>query len=279
MLRSPRRSDVLLRDLVHEHTGIFFEDGKAHVLIEKLTPLILERGFASALDYYYLLKYDDAAGEEWPRVMDALSVQETYFWREIDQVRAFVDVLVPEWVRDNPGAPLPIWSAACATGEEPLTIAMLLNEAGWFERIAIDLVASDGSPAAVEKARRGLYRERSLRSIPADFRGKYFTKEGALWRVSPGLHRAVRWATANLADEADVARLASVPFLFCRNVFIYFSPDTVRKTARLFCRHMRPPAYLFLSASESLFKLTNEFDLREIEGAFVYQRSPGRTSI
>lgn len=263
-----------MRDLIHERTGIFYDDGKGALLAEKLSPLAIERGFASLLDYYYLLKYDESAGQEWRRVMDALSVQETYFWREMDQVRAFVDVLVPEWVRDNPGVPLRIWSAACASGEEPLTVAMALNEAGWFDRLQIHISASDASEAAIQKAQRGSYRERSMRNLPDELRSKYFTKDdGALWNVDPALKRRIGWSTVNLVNESDVGPLASVPFIFCRNVFIYFSTETIRRTVGVFSKYMHRRGYLFVGSSESLFKLTNEFELREVCGAFIYQVS------
>src|SRR6185436_12723618 len=120
-------------------------------------PLVVERGFGSFLDYYYLLKYDDGAAE-WNRVMNALSVQETYFYREVDQVKTLVDVLVPEFFSKTRARPLRIWSAACATGEEPLSIAMALNEKGWLERAPIEIYASDASTNAIEKAKRGVYR-------------------------------------------------------------------------------------------------------------------------
>src|ERR671917_574898 len=89
-------ADRLLRDLIHERTGLFFDNGKGDILTDKLSPLVIERGFTSLLDYYYLLKYDEAAGDEWLSVMNALSVPETYFWREMDQVRGLPRALVPQ---------------------------------------------------------------------------------------------------------------------------------------------------------------------------------------
>ena len=148
-------ADKLLRDLIHERAGLFFDNGKGDLLKDKLSPLVIERGFTSLLDYYYLLKYDETAHDEWLNVMNALSVPETYFWREIDQVRTLVDLVVPQWFATRGHEPLKIWSAACATGEEPLTIAMALNEAGWLARAPIEIYASDASTAAIEKARRG----------------------------------------------------------------------------------------------------------------------------
>src|SRR5579871_6603415 len=134
---------AILRDLIHERTGLHYENTKRDLLASKLADRLLERGFESFLDYYYLLKYDASAEEEWPFLMDALSVPETYFWREMDQVRALVDVIVPQSFSTRPREPLRIWCAACSTGEEPLTIALALQEAGWFERAQYEIRASD----------------------------------------------------------------------------------------------------------------------------------------
>ncbi|MFL6281870.1 MAG: CheR family methyltransferase [Pyrinomonadaceae bacterium] len=269
-------ADRLLRDLIHERTGLFFDNGKADILTDKLSPLVIERGFTSLLDYYYLLKYDETAQDEWRNVMNALSVPETYFWREMDQVRALVETIVPRWFEARDAGPLKIWSAACATGEEPLTIAMALNEAGWLARVPVEIRASDASPAAIEKARRGVYRERSFRNLPAELRAKYFTQEGETktWRIDAKLHAGIEWGVVNLMDEAEVAPRAAADIIFCRNVFIYFSNQSISRTLRMFAAHIRPPGYLCVAASESLLRLTEDFELREIGDAFVYVRRP-----
>ncbi len=269
-------ADRLLRDLIHERTGLFFDNGKGDILADKLSPLVIERGFTSLLDYYYLLKYDEAAQDEWRSVMNALSVPETYFWREMDQVRALVEWVVPRWFAEPGAGPLRIWSAACATGEEPLTIAMALKEAGWLGRAPVEIYASDASPAAIEKARRGVYRERSFRNLPAELRAKYFTQEGATqtWRVDARLHACVEWGVVNLMDEAEVAPRAAANVIFCRNVFIYFSNQSIGRTVGTFASHIRPPGHLFVAASESLLRITEDFELQEIGNAFVYVRRP-----
>jgi len=151
----PEGTATLIRNLINERTGMFFDNGKGDLLMDKLSPLVIERGFSSYLDYYYLLKYDAAAGSEWQNVMNTLSVLETYFWREMDQMRALVRTMLPQWQARNPNSTVRIWSAACATGEEPLTIAMTLNEAGWFERTAVEIFASDASTNAIAQGRTG----------------------------------------------------------------------------------------------------------------------------
>lgn len=270
---------VLLRDLIHERLGLFYKDGKQDLLADKLSPLVIEHGFDSFLDYYYLLKYDEEAADEWRRVMDALSVQETYFWREMDQVRALVEEIVPAYFARRPAMPLRIWSAACATGEEPLTIAMALNEAGWLERAAIEIYATDASSAAIAKAQAGIYRERSFRSLPEHLRRRYFVPwrsperagfEPPQWQVAAWLRALIRWDVVNLVADKEVQRMPTMHVIFCRNVFIYFSESAIRRTVRLFGQILVAPGYLFVGASESLLRLTADFELQEIGGAFVY---------
>jgi chemotaxis protein methyltransferase CheR len=261
----------LLRDLIHDRIGVFFENGRYDLLRDRIAPLVVDRGFGSFLDYYYLLKYDEGSAEDWGRVMDAISVAETYFWREIDQVRGIVTRAVPELVKANPGATLRIWSAPCASGEEPLTIAMMLAEEGWYDRIPIEIHASDASPAAIERAKAGRYRERSFRSLPLALREKYFHQEEGTWTVAPALHRRIAsWSVVNLLDEPAVAARSAVPVIFCRNVFIYFSDAGIRRVVEQFARAMPSPAYLCVGASESLLRVTSRFELEELGGAFVY---------
>lgn len=261
---------TILRDLIHERTGLYYDLSQSDLLADKLSPRVIALGFRSFLDYYYLLKYDTVADDEWQSVINALSVQETFFWREADQIRALVDVLIPQYVAAHPGLPVRIWSAACATGEEPLTIALALHEAGWFTRASISIMGSDASPAAIEKARRGIYRERSFRSLAPDLRERYFKQTGGGWQIAPEIHARVSWKIANVTVEADIQHLSTAPFIFCRNAFIYFSEHTIRKTVCLFWKHQPPTGYLCVGASESLLRLATDYQLCEIGGAFMY---------
>lgn len=264
---------VLLRDLLHERTGIFFEPGRFDTMMDKLRGRVESHGFPSFLDYYYLLKYEPGAEDEWLHVMDAFSVPETYFWREAAQIRALVEVVVPAWFREHPGKPLRIWSAACATGEEPYSLAMALIEAG-FGRHPISIVASDASRSAIEHARQAVYRERSFRALPAELRAKYFVPaERGESRLLVERLLPVSFRRANVVSEVDTAELAAAPVIFCRNVFIYFSPESTRRTAQQFARAMPQGGHLFIGASETLLKLTPAFDLQEICDAFVYVRN------
>ena len=260
---------IVLRELIHERLGLFYQPGQIDQLADRLAPLVVARGLGSFMDYYYLLKYSNDP-VEWGRVMDALAVQETYFWREIDQIRAVVEHVVPTLVRTLGGRPLRIWSAPCATGEEPLTLAMMLEECGWTARAPIEIVGSDASPGAIAKARQGRYGRRAFRNLAPALREKYFVAAGDQWDVSPELHGRVSYDVVNLMVPEEVVRHAAAPVIFCRNVFIYFSDQSIRRALDAFARSMPVPAYLCVGASESLLRLGTRFELQEIGGAFLY---------
>jgi len=263
---------ALLRDLLAERTGLHYAEGREDILAERLASIAIDRGFRSYLDLFYLLKYENNPAD-WARVMDELSVPETYFWREVDQIRAVVDRVVPKLAEQAHGQPVRIWSVPCASGEEPLTIAMLLEESGWFNRVPIELHGSDASPAALARATDATYRDRAFRALPPSMKEKYFVPAAGGWRPIATLQSRVRsWSVVNLleADRAD--SLTSCPVIFCRNAFIYFSAAAIRKTVEIFASRMPRPSYLCVGASESLLNVTTAFALQEIDGAFVYAK-------
>src|SRR3954469_20202056 len=222
-LSVPEGVPELLRDLIHERVGTYFDASRLDTMIEKLEAPARARNCRSILDYYYCLKFDENG--EWNRAMDALSVQETYFWREMSQIRALVDVLVPQWF-ERRSTPLRIWSAPCASGEEPFTIVMALLEAGWGNH-PIQVIGSDASAAALTKARQAVYRESYFRALPPELRKKYFEGSGQNWKLSPQIVQRVHFQKANVLARSEISLLANSPIIFCRNLFIYFSPESI----------------------------------------------------
>jgi chemotaxis protein methyltransferase CheR len=261
---------TLLRDLIAQRAGIFFSDDKRDLLADKLSDVIAASGMTSYLDYYYLLRYDAEAERRWSELMDRLAVPETYFWRQPEQLLALARSVAPLHFERHPGLPLRIWSAACCTGEEPVSIAIALAEAGLLEGRPVEIVASDGSGAMVERARRGRYGERSFRNLPPELRARYFHPEGATWRVDERIHQRIRWTTANLVKPEAVIPLARADVVFCRNVFIYFADETIGAIVRSLAEGMPKDGVLFLGAAESLTRLATDFELTEICGAFAY---------
>ena len=274
-LRVPERTLALLRELITTQIGIYYDDTRLDVLRDRLAPLAIDRGFDSLLDYYYLLKYDADGEREWARVMDALAVQETYFWREADQFTALATTIVPTLMARR-RSPIRIWSVPCASGEEPLSIAMALEEAGWFDRAVIEIHASDASEAALARARRRRYGARSFRQLPESLRDKYFTRDTAKeeWTVKPALFaRISSWSRMNLAQPAEAKALAGSDVIFCRNLFIYFTPAGVRESAARLANWMPSPGYLCVGASESLLRTGCGLELQDIGGAYVYVKA------
>ena len=279
-LSLPQEVFVLLRDLIVRRTGILFDDAKRGFLADKLSEGVTSLGMTSFLDYYYLLRYDTDAGEHWSRLMDWLAVPETYFWRQPEQFEALGTIIAPAHLTRRGLEPLRIWSAACCTGEEPLSIAIALAEAGVLGRMAVEIFASDASPAMVARARRGVYGERSFRQLPAALRDKYFTARSDGTREPiPEIVRPIRWSLVNLAKSVEVAPLANADVIYCRNVFIYFSDDAIRATVKTFGDNMPDTGILFLGSSEALTRLGVNFELMEIGKSFAYVKGGQRAAV
>lgn len=274
-------SASLLLELINQRTGHFYENGKRDRILDKIGPLVSERGLSSFLDYYYLLRYGEEAEQEWQRVEHALAVNETYFWREYGQIETAAKVLVPKILNQNPLQRVRIWHAGCATGEEPYTMAITLQEAGLFDRGLVEIVASDFNREAIARARAAVYRPRSFRSIPPDIQERYFTPsegetfrgEGKTLRLVDDIRRRVQFIHLNLMDANAILEAGPFDFIFCRNVFIYFSSESILQVVGSFHSVLRDPGYLFLSAAESLLRITALFDFLEIEGTFLYTKA------
>jgi chemotaxis protein methyltransferase CheR len=262
---------TLLRDLIEQRLGIFYDNGKRDLLVDKLAELIVNYGFYSFLDYYYALKYDADSGRYWSELMDRLTVPETYFWRQPEQFEVLVSTVLPT---ETPRArPIRIWSAACCSGEEPLSISMALAESGKYPPGQVEIIASDASQAMIDKARQGIYGERSFRNLPVGWREKYFEPHGNLWKIKKEIHSRIDWRVVNLLDEQQVNAMPIADIVFCRNVLIYFSDPAIERFAEMLSHRMPPRGKLFLGAAESLTRLTSQFTLTQIGNAFVYINS------
>jgi chemotaxis protein methyltransferase CheR len=263
----------LLIDLIHKQTGLDFRNGRQELAVDKLLPLIADRGLNSFLDYYYLLKYGEDAQGEWRRVESALAVNETYFWREYDQIDAAVKLLIPQIMEMHPNRPVRIWHAACATGEEPYTMAISLLENQPLIKGKVEIVATDSNSEAIALARAGAFGERSFRKIPNYILANYFkVQDSARYRISDEVRGMVQFFHLNLMNQAGMEEMKDFDLIFCRNVFIYFSRLAVGQVVQNFYNSLRDPGYLFVAAAESLLRITTSFDLQEVGKAFVYKK-------
>ena len=270
----------LIRDLIHERTGLFFRDYQGlDVLAARLSPRLGVSGCRSFSEYYGLLSEGGVtAADELLHVVASLTKQKTSFYRQVKAAQLLVDDVIPQWLLNGRTETLRIWSAACSTGEEPLTIAMALAESGWFDRIQIELFGSDASFVAIEKAQRGVYSESRVMDLSPELRFKYFTPANEGWQVRPELHKRIQWSVANLMSESEVAEFAGSHIIFCCNVFIYFSAAAISQTLRLFAKRMPAGGCLFTDKGdyfESLVSEVDYFERQEFSGSSVWMKRLG----
>jgi chemotaxis protein methyltransferase CheR len=263
----------LLRDQIYKRTGMWFADTSKYLLQKRLSPRARELNFDSFQKYFYFLQYDPRAESEFDQIYDLVTTNETYFFREPAQLTAFIEEIVPDILSKKPVKKVRVWSAGCSSGEEPYSIAILLQEAGWYERAAFEIFASDINQQVLQKARRGQYRESAFRSTEATLRDKYFVRaEDGSWKIKDEVRNRVSFGRLNLYDESRVSLLGHLDIIFCRNVIIYFDDSSKRVVVSNFYNRLIDGGYLLLGHSESLISLSTQFKLRHLKNDMVYQR-------
>ena len=263
----------LLRDQIYRRSGIWFNDSSKYLLQKRLSPRARELNFDSFQKYFYFLQYDPRADAEFDQIFDLVTTNETYFFREPAQLQAFIEEIIPDVLSRKSVRKIRIWSAGCSSGEEPYSIAILLQEAGWYEHAAFEIFASDINQAVLSKARKGQYRENAFRATDAKLRERYFTREADnSWRVNDEVRNRISFGRLNLYDEARVSLLGHLDVVFCRNVIIYFDDASKKVVVNNFYNRLIDGGYLLLGHSESLISLSTQFKLRHLKNDMVYQK-------
>ena len=262
-----------LRDEIYKRTGMFFADSSKYLVQKRLSPRARELSFDSFQKYFYFLQYDPRSDAEYDHIFDLITTNETYFFREPAQLTAFAEEIVPELLARKPVKKLRIWSAGCASGEEPYSIAILLQENGWFKQASIEIFGSDLNQQVLARARRGIYRENSFRSTSQILREKYFARQpDGSWQISDEIRNRVSLGRMNIYDQARVSLLGSLDVVFCRNVIIYFDDASKRLVINNFYQRLVDGGYLLLGHSESLISLSTQFKLKHLKNDMVYQK-------
>lgn len=244
-----------LRDLIRDKFGIYYDDSKQFLLQSRLQTRLIKRSVENFAEYIRFLMLSPEREAEFAELASVLSNNETYFFRE----RAQLDILAKEVVDDhyrNGGGILKVWSAACSTGEEPFSLAMMLLEGRRVPASAIQIKATDLSPRALERSATGYYRELSFRATEPEMIGRYFKTFNDGFMIADEVKRMVAFARLNLLDEKAVAAMGPVDAIFCRNVLIYFDKPTQKKVVEAFAKALRPGGYLFLGHAESIIRMT-----------------------
>ncbi|MEK8033891.1 protein-glutamate O-methyltransferase CheR [Ideonella sp. DXS29W] len=262
------------REFFHRKTGIFFDDNKRYFVDKRL----LERIEATRADdfrsYFISLRFEHD-GKELQQLVNAMTVNETYFLRESYQFDCMTRDLLGELIRHKPrGERIRIWSVPSSTGEEPYSIAMqLLQQWPLIDSYDVEILSSDIDTTVLQAAQRGIYSARSVANVPRPWLDRYFTKlADGQWAISRELVAAVEFSQVNLSDPADTRRFRDIDIVFCRNLLIYFDDMSRRVAAEALFDALRPGGFVCLGHSESMSRITSLYRVRRFADAMVYQK-------
>lgn len=268
----------MLCELIKGRCGLHFDEDSRFLVEKRVARRIQEADVASFSAYHLLLRDGRQGEEEFANLIDALTTNETYFFRESRQLHALIDEIIPDIRARRSGqgrtGPVTIWSAGCSSGEEPYSIAAMAIEAGIDPQKELRIYASDISRAMLARSRRGVYREASFRETSPALRARYFIEKEGHHTISDEVRRCVDFIHLNLLDRSKVALLGSIDVIVCRNVIIYFDLETKKKVIETFYQKLRPGGYLLLGHSESLINVSSAFELKHLKNDLVYRR-PG----
>jgi chemotaxis protein methyltransferase CheR len=267
---------ILLRDLVYEKTGLMFEDRKRTFVQGRLAGRLVATGTDTPRDYYRYLRYSDPSGTEFQSLIETLTTNETYFFREFPQLQSFADEALPiiaDAKRDRGDCKLSIWSAACSTGDEPYTLAIILREClDDFSRWNVRILATDIDTQVLRTARRATYSARNIKDVPNVYVKKYFWVNGEEHHVVPEIASMVTFEHLNLMDRPGMRKHRNFDFIFCRNALIYFNEASCRQVLSSFYDALLPGGYIFLGHSESVGRISAAYEMVRLGDTITYRR-------
>ena len=266
-----------IRDLVRRHSAIALESDKAYLIEMRLAPLARQAGFASLQELIASLRTQPPAHPLYRQVVEAITTHETSFFRDLHPFEALKTTVLPALLAKRPSSHLTIWCAACSSGQEPFSVAMLVRE--HFPTLAnnrVRIIATDLSGAILTRAREGLFSQIEVnRGLPAVLLTRYFDKQGLHWRIKAEIRRMVEFQQSNLA--ASWPSIPPLDIIFMRNVLIYFDVDTKKAILARIHHVLKPDGYLFLGSSETTLNLDADFEPISMGKSICYQLRQAKT--
>jgi chemotaxis protein methyltransferase CheR len=265
-----------LRDIIYKTSGIYYTESKKYLLESRILKRIQALKLNSLYDYVNFIKNPANRGEL-KNLFDAITINETYFFRAEQQFESLEKIIIPELIKNKAGTPNPtirIWSAACSTGEEPYTIAMIVLEKikPLYPNVQFQILGSDISNQVLEVARNGVYKEYSVRNMPELYLKKYFISKDGLFYLKDDVKRLVRFSNINLFDATQVRMVSNCDIIFCANVLIYFDIPAKQKVVSYLYDALNVGGYLFVGYSESLHGISKAFKLVHLPKAIAYKK-------
>ncbi len=263
-----------LTDLIYQRAGIRFEQKKIYFIAKRLQKRMLAIDIDTVANYVRHLKFSDRQGLEMQELLNTLTINETYFFRDFPQLLSFAEFSLEEVVERKRAArdfSLRIWSAGCSSGEEPYTLAIILREMiEDFDRWQIEIVATDIDENILEKARLGLYMRRSIKDVPTEYLERYFSQSSGFFRISNSVKDMVNFEYLNLSDRKALRRKRGYDFIFCRNVLIYFDDESRKKVVDHYYVALEKGGYIFLGSAESPTRINPAFKVVKSGQHLVY---------
>lgn len=262
------------QEFFYRKTGIHFTEAKRYFVDKRILERIAATGSGGFRDYFTFMRFQ-ASGEEIQHLVNAMTVNETYFYRESYQFECLARSILEEISRRRaPGERIRIWSLPCSTGEEPYSLAIWLLE-NWHrvEDYEIEIIASDIDTNVLAAARKGMFGGRSVQNLSAEVKRRYFHARGdGQYEIIADLRGSIDFTTVNISSAEEMRRYRDVDVVFCRNLLIYFDDLSRRQAAELMWDSLAPGGFVCLGHSESMSRITSLFTVRKFPDAIVYQK-------
>ena len=247
-----------LATMLKSRSGLVLGADKTYLIESRLAPVARREGFATVAALLSALRFKRDE-KLMASVTDAMTTNETFFFRDKVPFDQFKSDVLPALAKARPSGDIKIWCAACSTGQEPYSLAMIMDEVqGLYPRMKLDILATDISNRCLEKAQAGLYTQFEVqRGLPITVMVKHFEKVDEMWRISPKIRAAVKYKTFNLLD--DLRGLGRQDVIYCRNVLIYFDLEAKKRVLEQMATLLADDGYLFLGAAETVLGITDAF--------------------
>ncbi|MDD2864152.1 MAG: protein-glutamate O-methyltransferase CheR [Methylococcales bacterium] len=261
------------KEFFYRKTGILFDDSKRYFVDKRLIERIQATDSENFRSYFTMVRFE-ASGNEFQNLVNTMTVNETYFFREEYQFKCLVESLMDEIVSHKKDkSPIRIWSVPSSSGEEPYSIAIYLLE--YWSGINdwdVEIMSSDIDTQIIEQAKRGHYSARSVQHLPKPFLAKYFRHENDGYQICDDLRSAVEFSRVNIMETSEVRAYRNMDIIFCRNLLIYFDDASRRQVAEIFYDAMKVGGFVCLGHSESMSRISSLFRVRKFPEAIVYQK-------
>ncbi len=266
-----------LRKYIYDNCGIYFQDNKKYLLESRLQKRLTFLTISSYEDYLGYLKSNNGSINEKKYLYEAITINETFFFRNQPQLDALVSSILPEIITEKRklGKPkIRIWSAASSSGEEAYSIAMIITDLirPKYPDLDFEIIGTDINHAVIETAREGKYREYSIRNSPIYYLKKYFIQSGNSFEVNPDIRKFVSFKLLNLFDDLSMKSMINFDIIFCANVLIYFDIKSKMKVVSNLYNSLNKGGYFFIGYAETLHMISKAFSVVSYPKTIGYKK-------